>query len=70
MDHKTSEQQRHYYAIKDGRRSHPRLVLDMQELQRINNTKCQNDLAQVAMSDSQDARDRSVKVVARMASIH
>jgi hypothetical protein len=70
MDRKTSGQQRHYYAIKDGRRSHPRPVLDMQELQRINNAKCQNDLTQVAMSNSQDARDRSVKVVARMASIH
>jgi hypothetical protein len=58
IDHLISKDvQRHYYAIKDGRRSHPRLVLDMQELQRINNAKCQNDLAQVSMYDSQDARD-------------
>lgn len=58
-----------YHAIRDARKSHARLVLDLQTWQRINNAECPMDLAQVAMSDSQDHRNRSVRVAKKMALI-
>jgi hypothetical protein len=70
IDHLISRDvQERYHAIRAARKSHARLVLDLQTWQMINNAECPMDLAQVAMSDSQAARNHSVRVAKKMALI-